>query len=92
MKEIVMVKYGEIALKGENKSTFEDMLQKNIKRRLKKIGRFEYDRRQSTIYINPLDEVDMELVVEKLKLVFGIGAMQRCAVFPKALAAGVKGA
>ena len=34
MKEIILVKYGEIALKGLNKSTFEDMLQKNIKRRL----------------------------------------------------------
>ena len=33
MKEIILVKYGEIALKGLNKSTFEDMLQKNIKRR-----------------------------------------------------------
>ena len=38
MKEIILVKYGEIALKGLNKSTFEDMLQKNIKRRLKKLG------------------------------------------------------
>ena len=37
MKEIILVKYGEIALKGLNKSTFEDMLQKNIKRRLKKL-------------------------------------------------------
>lgn len=83
VKEIVMVKYGEIALKGENKGTFEDMLQKNIKRRLRKIGRFEYFRRQSTIYITPLEEVDMGLVTEKLKLVFGIGAIQRCAVFPK---------
>lgn len=92
MKEIVMVKYGEIALKGENKNTFEDILQKNIKRRLKKIGRFEYSRRQSTIYINPLEEVDMDLVVSKLKLVFGIGAIQRCAVFPKDFAAVAAGA
>lgn len=92
MKEIVMVKYGEIALKGENKNTFEDMLQKNIKRRLKKLGRFEYDRRQSTIYIKPLDEVDMDVVVAKLKLVFGIGAIQRCAVFPKDFSAVVEGA
>lgn len=93
VKEIVMVKYGEIALKGENKGTFEDMLQKNIKRRLRKIGRFEYFRRQSTIYITPLEEVDMGLVTEKLKLVFGIGAIQRCAVFPKdfeAVAAGAE--
>ena len=92
MKEIIMVKYGEIALKGENKNTFEDMLQKNIKRRLRKIGRFDYSRRQSTIYINPLEEVDMELVVSKLKLIFGIGAIQRCAVFPKDFAAVTAGA
>lgn len=38
MKEIILVKYGEIALKGLNKSTFEDMLQKNIKRRLKSLA------------------------------------------------------
>ena len=43
MKEIIMVKYGEIALKGINKKTFEDMLQNNIKRRLKKIGQFGYE-------------------------------------------------
>ena len=53
MKEIILVKYGEIALKGLNKSTFEDMLQKNIKRRLKKLGTFGFYRRQSTIYITP---------------------------------------
>ena len=92
IKEIVMVKYGEIALKGENKNTFEDMLQKNIKRRLKKIGRFDYFRKQSTIYITPLEEVDMDVVVDKLKFVFGIGAIQRCAVFPKDFAAVAEGA
>ena len=35
-----MVKYGEIALKGLNKSTFEDILTKNIKRRIKDMGEF----------------------------------------------------
>ena len=44
-----MVKYGEIALKGINKKVFEDMLQSNIKRRLKKLGQFGYERMQSTI-------------------------------------------
>ena len=38
MKEIVLVKYGEMALKGLNKKTFEDMLTKNIKRRIKSLG------------------------------------------------------
>lgn len=83
MTEVILVKYGEIALKGENKSTFEDMLLKNIKRRLKRIGRFEYSRRQSTVYIEPLDGADIDEAVRSLEKVFGIGAIQRCAVFPK---------
>ncbi len=83
MKEIILAKYGEIALKGDNRNTFEDMLVKNIKRRLKKIGRFEYSRRQSTIYIEPLEDADIEAALKSLKNVFGIGAIQRCAVFEK---------
>lgn len=83
MTEVILVKYGEIALKGENKGTFEDILVKNIKRRLKRIGRFEYSRKQSTVYIEPLDGADIDEAVCSLEKVFGIGAIQRCAVFPK---------
>lgn len=83
MTEVILVKYGEIALKGENKNTFEDILVKNIKRRLKRIGRFEYSRKQSTVYIEPLDGADIDEAVQSLEKVFGIGAIQRCAVFPK---------
>lgn len=84
MKELIMVKYGEIALKGINKKTFEDMLQSNIKRRLKKIGLFSYERMQSTIYIEPQDEsADVDEAVNALQKIFGIGAIQKCAVFPK---------
>lgn len=79
-----MLKYGEIALKGLNKNTFEDILVRNIKRRLKKTGSFEVTRNQSTIYVRPLDEdTDMEVVIEKMKTVFGIAAIQRSAVLPK---------
>ena len=67
MKEIILVKYGEIALKGLNKSTFEDMLQKNIKRRLKKLGTFGFYRRQSTIYITPPEEADIDEVINRLQ-------------------------
>ena len=84
MKELIMVKYGEIALKGINKRTFEDILHSNIKRRLKRLGQFQYERMQSTIYIEPVDgEADVDGAVEALKRVFGIGAIQKCAVFPK---------
>ena len=35
MHNSVIIHYGEIALKGKNRSYFEDMLVKNIKKKLK---------------------------------------------------------
>ncbi len=95
MKEIIMAKYGEIALKGLNRSSFEDILLKNIKRRLESLGRFGYSRKQSTIYISPEDDMDNNVIneaVKRLLCVFGIGAVQRCCVFPKDFDAAAKGA
>ncbi len=84
MKEIILAKYGEIALKGDNRSTFEDILSRNIKRRLKRLGSFSLNRRQSTVYIEPLEEdIDIDAAVAEVKKIFGISAIQRCAVFPK---------
>lgn len=82
--EVIMAKYGEIALKGLNKSSFENLLIRNIKRRLANVGNFEVTRRQSTIYIEPLDDkADLDLAVKKVCNVFGIAAVQRSGVFPK---------
>lgn len=84
MQEIILVKYGEMALKGLNKNTFENVLVKNIKRRIKSLGKFEITRAQSTIYINPLEEsADVDEAVERLKKVFGIAALCRAAVCEK---------
>lgn len=78
MKEIILCKYGEIALKGLNKRNFEDVLMKNVKRRLNPIGKFHYTRAQSTIYIEPLDDgIDMDKVLSKLKKIFGIAKISR---------------
>ena len=56
MKEIILIKNGELALKGLNRSTFEDILIKNIKRRLKDLGAVTVRKAQSAIYIEPQDE------------------------------------
>lgn len=84
IREVVMAKYGEIALKGLNKKTFEDMLVKNIKRRIRPLGEFNISRNQSTIFIEPKsDDIDMDVVVKRLCCVFGIAAVQRSMVLPK---------
>ncbi len=84
MKEIILVKYGEMALKGLNKNTFEDMLTKNIKRRIKSLGKFECTRAQSTLYITPLEDgLDLEEVSERIGKIFGIAAYCRACVCEK---------
>ncbi|MDE7105407.1 MAG: tRNA 4-thiouridine(8) synthase ThiI [Ruminococcus sp.] len=84
MREIVLVKYGEMVLKGLNKRTFEDMLTKNIKRRLKSIGHFQLTSAQSTTYITSLDEdIDLSEVVERVGKIFGIAALCRACVCEK---------
>lgn len=84
MKEIVLVKYGEMALKGLNKKTFEDMLTKNIKRRIKSLGKFICTSAQSTLYITPDDDsADLSEVVERVGKIFGIAALCRACVCEK---------
>lgn len=84
MKEIVLVKYGEMVLKGLNKRSFEDMLTKNIKRRLKNLGRFQITSAQSTTYITPLDDdIDLSEVIDRVGKIFGIAALCRACVCEK---------
>lgn len=76
--EIILAKYGEIALKGLNKKTFEDILMKNIRRRLRMKGSFTVTRAQSTIYIEPNSEnADMDEAMDVMKKIFGIAALCR---------------
>lgn len=84
MREIILIKNGELALKGLNRSTFEDMLIKNMKRRLGGHRPFTFQKSQSTIIVEPADEdADLEEAAETLSRVFGIANLSRAAVAPK---------
>lgn len=86
MKEIILCKYGEIVLKGANRSYFEDMLCRELRRRSAAYGNFDVHRAQSTIYIEPLDELaDFEGMYAAAGRVFGIIALTRAAVCEKKL-------
>ena len=80
MKEIFLCKYGELALKGLNKSQFESALVKEIKSRVAPLGKFEVKRAQSTIYVEPTDTVESpDEVFEELRRIFGIATVCRAA-------------
>ena len=87
MKEIILLKDGELALKGLNRNSFEDILLKNIKYRLRTCGKFRMVRGQSTVTLIPDEGADVTAACDELSRVFGIAAYSRCAVAPKDLGA-----
>lgn len=84
MKEIILVKNGELVLKGLNRNTFEDILIKNMRRHLADLGEFKFTKSQSTIMVDALEDgVDLDEAAERLEKVFGIAALSRAAVCEK---------
>ena len=84
MKEILLCKYGEIVLKGANRRFFEETLCKTLKFRAKHYGNFTITRSQSTLVIEPMDEMaDIDGMFETASKVFGIVGISRCAVCEK---------
>ena len=81
MKEILLLKDGEIVLKGLNRRQFEDVLKKNIKNTLSPLGRFEITSAQSTVCVRPLsDDIDLDEACERVGRIFGIVSYSRAAL------------
>ena len=78
MKEIILCKYGEIALKGANRAHFEKLLRDILKRRTEPFGKFKIYSVQSTVYIEPMEEyADVDGAYITAKNTFGISAVSR---------------
>lgn len=71
MYNVVLVRYGEIVLKGNNRSKFEKKLVDNIKYALRDED-VTVTFSQARLYVEPKDKNDIDSVIEKLKKVFGI--------------------
>lgn len=83
-QEILLIKNGELALKGLNRHVFEAALAKNLKEALRPVGHFEIRRAQSTIFILPLQEdIDWDEASEKVSKVFGLAAFSRALMVEK---------
>lgn len=84
MNEIILIKNGELALKGLNRSVFEDTLIKNLKVALQSCGENTIRKAQSTIYIEPSnDSFDFDEALDRVSKVFGIAAFSRACVCDK---------
>ena len=94
MHEIILCKLGEIVLKGLNRHSFEMKLMSNIRRRTQRYGKFKIYSRQSTIYVEPVEETcDLDAAYDACKKVFGIIAIARavpCAKEKEAIFATAK--
>ena len=86
MKEIFLLKLGEIVLKGANKRQFEDKLRQNVRRRVRPFGNFDVYLMQSTVYVEPMDDdADVDGAWDACRAIFGIVNICRCRACEKDL-------
>jgi len=79
LREIFLLKLGEIVLKGANKRQFEDKLRQNVRRRVKAYGNFDVYLMQSTVYVEPMDDdADVDGAWDACHTIFGLVRLCRC--------------
>ena len=89
--EMLLLKLGEVVLKGLNRRSFEDKLVKTVRHRMKACGSFQVYVRQSTIYVEPQkDDCDMEAAYKAAKQIFGVVTVARAVPCEKDLNAIVE--
>lgn len=80
MKEVILCKYGEVILKGANRSDFEAKMLKQLRQRARRIGNYKVFYSQSTVYVEPLDDEAIDNIDEMMyqaKHVFGFVGVSR---------------
>jgi len=84
LNDIILMKQGEMVLKGQNRRTFENKLISNVARRLRHFGDFKVSGRQSIIYIEPKnDDCDIDGAFEAMTKVFGAVSLTRASACEK---------
>lgn len=71
MYNSIIVKYGEIGVKGKNRYIFENKLIKNIKNMLKPIDKFNVYKEYGRVYVD-LGDYEYDEICEEVKKVFGV--------------------
>lgn len=74
----ILVKYGELSIKGRNKKAFIDKINDTIRRKCSKLTNLKFERQHDLLYII-LNGVDYQEVVKCLNKVFGLHSYSLCA-------------
>ncbi len=74
MEKVVIIRFGEIFLKGKNRDYFESLLIKNIKHALKGV-QHTFSRSQGRYFVENFSEFDEDEIIDRLKKVFGIHSL-----------------
>ena len=86
MNEVLLIKSGELVLKGLNRRAFEDQLIKNLRRQLSPFGSWQFSMSQSTLQAIPMDaDTDMDAACARVGQVFGISGFTRAVRLPKSM-------
>ena len=87
MREVLLLKCGELVLKGLNRSRFESRLLHILRARLAPLGDYRLSISQSTIYVEPQEDAPVGEALEVCRRVFGIVSLCRAAACPKEMGA-----
>ncbi len=86
IKEVLLLKFGEVVLKGLNRNYFESVMIKDVVTRLKKLGKYRVESIQSVLYVTPVDEKAVDNIDKALlqcTKVFGIMGVSRALAVQK---------
>lgn len=77
MDKVVSISFGEIALKGANRSYFVNKLIGQIRNSIKDLGNLKVYQDKSKIFVEANDE-NIDTIVNRVKKVFGIVLVSKC--------------
>ena len=74
MERVIVIRFGELFLKGKNRDYFESMLVRNIKWALEGVD-CVFERSQGRYFVENFAEDDCDEIIDRLKKVFGIHSL-----------------
>ena len=84
-QNILIVRCGEVALKGMNKPYFERMLVDRIRRNLKSFEGVDIRRHEGLIFVRAEKDLDIDAIVKQISKVFGVASISKAVEAPSEL-------